>query len=98
VIWDLGGVLLRTEDWQPRQQLADSLKINRRDLEWLVFDSPSALKGQLGEISADQHWIMCVFLWDCRKPSISASEKHSFLATGWISSFLAQIRSLNNGF
>ena len=55
VIWDLGGVLVRTEDWQPRQDLADRLKMTRSELEWLIFDSESGMKGQLGLIDINQH-------------------------------------------
>ena len=56
VIWDLGGVILRTEDPQPRQQLADRLGISRDDLEELVFHGASGRRAQLGEISVNEHW------------------------------------------
>jgi len=56
VIWDLGGVILRTEETAPRQQLADRLGMARYDLEELVFHSPSGMRAQRGEISVEQHW------------------------------------------
>jgi glucose-1-phosphatase len=56
VIWDLGGVILRTEDAAPRLQLAERLGMPRYDLEELVFHSPSGMRAQLGEISVEQHW------------------------------------------
>ena len=56
VIWDLGGVILRTEETAPRQQLADRLGMARYDLEELVFHSPSGMQAQRGEISVEQHW------------------------------------------
>ena len=56
VIWDLGGVILRTEDAVPRQQLADRLGMPRYDLEELVFHSSSGMRAQRGEISVEQHW------------------------------------------
>ena len=56
VIWDLGGVILRTEDPQPRQQLADRLGMSRDDLEELVFHGASGRRAQLGEISVSEHW------------------------------------------
>jgi epoxide hydrolase-like predicted phosphatase len=56
LIWDLGGVLVRTEDHSSRQKLADRFGLTRFELEELVFNSESGTKAQLGQISADQHW------------------------------------------
>ena len=56
VIWDLGGVLLRTEDMTSRQALADRMEIPREKLEDMVFDNESGDRAQLGEISVDEHW------------------------------------------
>jgi len=55
VIWDVGGVLLRTVDPNPRQQLADRLGIQRRELEKLVFFGESGKLCQLGVKSYEQH-------------------------------------------
>jgi epoxide hydrolase-like predicted phosphatase len=56
IIWDMGGVILRTEDPAPRQELADRLGLTRTDLEELVFHSPSGLRAQRGEITYEEHW------------------------------------------
>jgi epoxide hydrolase-like predicted phosphatase len=56
IIWDLGGVLLRTEDRQPRAQLARELNLTYADIDRLVFNSPSARQASRGEITASQHW------------------------------------------
>ena len=56
VIWDMGGVLLRTEDYTPRERLAKRLGVKRADLEELVFWGESGSRAQLGEIDIDQHW------------------------------------------
>jgi epoxide hydrolase-like predicted phosphatase len=56
VIWDLGGVLLRTEDLSSRQALADRMGKPRLDLEYLVFSGDSGNRAQLGEISVNEHW------------------------------------------
>jgi glucose-1-phosphatase len=55
VIFDLGGVLVRTEDQAPRRELADRLGITRQEMYFLVFDSPSARQASLGEITAEEH-------------------------------------------
>jgi epoxide hydrolase-like predicted phosphatase len=56
VIFDLGGVLVRTEDRRPRTQLAERLGMTYDDLSAVIFDSPSAQQAQLGEITTAQHW------------------------------------------
>lgn len=56
VIWDLGGVILRTENYAPRQYLADQLGITLEDLEHLVFSNNSGMRAQRGEIPVEQHW------------------------------------------
>jgi len=56
VIWDLGGVLVRTEDGGPRETLAAELGMSREQLEKEMFDNESGRKGQIGEISGEAHW------------------------------------------
>ncbi len=56
VIWDFGGVLMRTEDYAPRQYLADRVGVSPEDLEHIVFSSASGKRAQLGEIPVTQHW------------------------------------------
>ena len=57
IVWDLGGVLVRTEDRQPRTHLAEELSLSYDGLDRLVFNSPSARQASRGEISAGQHWL-----------------------------------------
>lgn len=56
VIFDFGGVLMRTEDKAPRTQLARSLGRTYEQLENLVFNGPTGMPAALGELSAEQHW------------------------------------------
>lgn len=56
VIFDMGGVLVRSEDEQPRQQLADWLGISPEELIRQVFVVESAQRATVGEISEQQHW------------------------------------------
>lgn len=56
VIWDMGGVLLRTEDHDPRAQLANRLGVRQEELYDAVFNSDSAIRATLGEIDAGEHW------------------------------------------
>ena len=56
IIFDFGGVLVRTEDRKPRTVLAERLGLTYDELSALIFDSPSAIQAMRGEISALEHW------------------------------------------
>lgn len=56
VIFDLGGVLVRTEDRMPRARLAANLGLTYDELNALVFDSQSAYQAMKGEITTAEHW------------------------------------------
>ncbi len=55
VIFDLGGVLVRTEDKAPRTRLAQRFGLSYADLDRLVFDSPTGAQALVGELSEDEH-------------------------------------------
>lgn len=57
VIFDMGGVLLRTEDGGPRAILAEKYNLTRRELEALVFQSPHAIQAEEGRLSEQEHWL-----------------------------------------
>ena len=56
VIWDLGGVLLRTEDYAPRRALAQRYGMTLGEIEDFVYSGESGDRAQRGEISVEQHW------------------------------------------
>jgi putative hydrolase of the HAD superfamily len=56
VFWDVGGVLVRTEDWEPREKLAHRLGFTRFELEGMVFGNESGQRAQRGEISKAELW------------------------------------------
>jgi putative hydrolase of the HAD superfamily len=56
VIWDFGGVLVRTEDLSRREGLARRLGKTRADLEQLVFESQTSLLASLGKFPIEAHW------------------------------------------
>lgn len=60
VIFDLGGVLLRTEDHSPRTELAARFGMTYGEIGDLVFYDQSAKEATLGLISAEAHWeVVC---------------------------------------
>lgn len=56
VIFDLGGVILRTEDPQPREQLAARHGMTRAALEEAVFNNPAALAAEAGQAAVEDAW------------------------------------------
>ena len=53
---DFGGVIVRTEDHEPRARQAEKLGMTSRDLEKIVFESESAQRASTGEILEEAHW------------------------------------------
>lgn len=56
VLFDLGGVILRTEYQAPRQHLAERFGLDYEDIEKIVFGGGSASRASLGEITEEEHW------------------------------------------
>jgi epoxide hydrolase-like predicted phosphatase len=56
IIFDMGGVILRTEDYSPREAIAKKLGISEVAYEEAVFQSPSAEAATVGKINEREHW------------------------------------------
>jgi len=56
VIFDVGGVLIRTEDREPRRVLEARLGLAPGGAEKLVFNSPHGSQAQRGAIRSDELW------------------------------------------
>lgn len=56
LLFDIGGVLVRTEDPAPRQRLAQQYGLSREALENLVFGSPVSRAAEQGEASEEDVW------------------------------------------
>lgn len=56
IIWDMGGVLLRTEDYTSRIKIAQQYGVTLAEVEAQVFGSESAALATVGEISEPDHW------------------------------------------
>jgi epoxide hydrolase-like predicted phosphatase len=54
VIWDIGGVIARTENLAPRNQLAAALGVTRDRLNYLFFSGPEGTRAQTGQITAPE--------------------------------------------
>jgi len=56
IIWDIGGVLVRTEDRTPRLRLAESLGLTYAQLDDLVFNAQVGQKAQIGQVKTKEVW------------------------------------------
>jgi glucose-1-phosphatase len=56
VIFDVGGVLRRTEDRGPRLQMAERLGLTYEELSTQVFDSEISAKSTVGEVDEIEIW------------------------------------------
>ncbi len=57
IFFDLGGVIVRTEHQAPREYLAERLHMSYEDINKIVFDSETARKASIGEVSVEEHWL-----------------------------------------
>ena len=70
ILFDLGGVILRTEYQTPRQHLAERLNIEYDDLVRLVFESETGRKASIGTITTEEHW--SALMQKLRRPASDA--------------------------
>lgn len=56
IIWDIGGVILRTEDRRPRTQLAGRFGMTYEEIEAVIFGGPSSKEATVGQIKVERHW------------------------------------------
>ncbi|MCB2202986.1 HAD family phosphatase [bacterium] len=56
IVFDVGGVLVRTEDQTGRRTLEDRFDLEAHSIERLVFDSPEAAASTVGKLDADAVW------------------------------------------
>jgi putative hydrolase of the HAD superfamily len=57
VLWDIGGVILRTENWEPRHRLDRMLDLPNGKIYELVFESEMSRKATVGEATNDDLWM-----------------------------------------
>ena len=55
IVWDVGGVLVRTVDPAPRAALAADLGCTIQEISFEIFDSASGRAAQMGEITSTEN-------------------------------------------
>jgi len=91
---DFGGVLVRTTDPAPRARLAESLGISSRELERLVFESPSAQAASVGKISEEQHWVNVIRALGLPESEIPHVSQEFFGGDSWDGELFDFLRGL----
>ena len=56
VIFDLGGVLVRTEDFSGRRKWEERLSLSEGELSAIVFDSDTAARATVGAVPESEVW------------------------------------------
>ena len=57
ILWDVGGVILRTTDRTPREAMAEQFGLSYSEMANTYFGDDDNLRAQRGEISVEQHFI-----------------------------------------
>ena len=78
IIFDIGGVIVRTEDYSSRRQWEKKLGLAAWESETIVFNSEMGTKAQSGAISDEALWI-----WVGQRLHLDASELAAFRAGFW---------------
>ncbi len=78
VIWDLGGVIIRTDDYAPREELAAKFGIDRAELEQTIFAEGISDRAQRGEITTQELWA-----YVGRKYDLSPDALQAFMDQFW---------------
>lgn len=85
VIFDVGGVILRTHDHGPRRGLESELGLAEGEVEMLVFNSETATKAQSGAITDEEQW-----QWVAEELGLSPERLATFRQAFWAGDVLDQ--------
>ena len=78
VIFDMGGVLLRTFDSAPREALAQRYGVTLRQLFDIIFISESSQQAERGEKSDADHWT-----WALNQLRVAPEDRADFIRQWW---------------
>ncbi len=75
VIFDLGGVLIRTEDPRPRAEFAAQWGVTPEELEYLVLEGPKGTEAQMGYLHPRDLWLYVASELGIPNPDPEAMER-----------------------
>lgn len=83
IIFDVGGVLVRTQDRGPREAWEKRLGLRQGEADLLVFGGDMGTRAQLGEITEEELW-----LWVGRRLDLSPGQLAEFRRDFWAGDML----------
>ena len=96
--FDIGGVLLRTVDPEPRREWERRLGLAPGQLARVVFDNPVALQATVGEATDADVWREVDRSLGLSAPQLAELRADFFAGDRWDEDLLAFIRTLRPGF
>jgi putative hydrolase of the HAD superfamily len=97
VLWDFGGVLVRTEDPAHRRGWEQRLGLFPGDLPRLVFDGEASQRAMVGQGSSDDVWRWVGLQLALRPRQLAVLRKDFFRGDRIDQSLVGRIRSLRPG-
>ncbi len=97
VFFDIGGVILRTEDPEPRRRWERRLGLAPGQLVKVVFDNPVALRSTIGEVLEKDVWQEVGRSLNLTAQQLMELQKDFFAGDRWDEDLLAFIRTLRPG-
>lgn len=98
VIFDFGGVLLRTHDYAPRRRWEEKFGLPAGALEAFMFNSPVSRNAQLGKISWEEAWLAAAEHFQVSVDEIQRAQNDFFAGDVLTHSLVAYIRRLKPHF
>jgi epoxide hydrolase-like predicted phosphatase len=56
ILWDMGGVIVRTHDWSGRARWEEKIGLQPHELERIVFGGEMGKRATLGQVTSDDVW------------------------------------------
>ncbi len=72
VLWDLGGVIVRTHDWSGRARWEERTGLAPRELERLVFRGEMGVRASLGKADDEDVWV-----WVLQQLNLAESDRET---------------------
>jgi epoxide hydrolase-like predicted phosphatase len=72
ILWDMGGVIVRTHDWSGRARWEEQIGLQPHELERIVFRGEMGKRATLGQAHSDDVWT-----WVLNRLGLSESDRHS---------------------
>lgn len=98
IIFDMGGVILRTVDPSKREAMAKRLGTSRQELEQAFFQSPTSLQSEIGELSDVEHWQTILALYQQPLETYPQMYAEFFSGDAIDLELIAYIRSLKQNY